>query len=78
MTTEIRKNGLTVTKGGKPVFQAQKSQAVPGAIDVMRFEGLVEHPSPEQAKKMAKKYGVSAAEFDRAFGGAIDATRGTR
>jgi len=74
MATEIRKNGITVTKDGKPVFQAQKSQAVPGAIDVMRFEGLIEHPSPEQAKKMAKRYGVSAAEFDRAF----DATRSTR
>jgi len=74
MATEIRKNGIRVTKDGKAVFQAQKSQAVPGAIDVMRSEGLVEHPSPEQAKKMAKRYGVSVAEFDRAF----DATRGAR
>lgn len=74
MATEIKKNLLRVTKGGKLVFQASLSQTVPGAIDVMRFEGLIEHPSREQARGMAKRYGVSAAEFDRAF----DATRGAR
>jgi hypothetical protein len=74
MAQEIQKNKIRITKNGKVVFQAQKSQTIPEAIDVIRFEGLIEHPSPEQAKKMAKRYGVSAAAFDRAF----DATRKAR
>jgi hypothetical protein len=68
METHALKGKLMLTRNGKPVFTAQESKVVPGAVDVIRIEGLIEHPSPKQALSIAKKLGVSEADFRTSFG----------
>lgn len=68
METHTKKNLLVVLDGEEPVFVAAKSKWVPGAIDVTRVAGITAHPSPAQALKMAKKAGISEADFRKAFG----------
>lgn len=55
-------------RDGEPVFTAQVSHTIKGAIDVMRLSGIVEHPSPRQVLAMAKKAGISREDFLKAFG----------
>jgi len=69
MELHARKNLLVVTdRKGQPVLVARPSKSVRGAIDLQRLSGIVEHPSPKQAKEIFSKAGVSLADFDKAFG----------
>ncbi len=74
MDTHAEKGKLLLSKNGQAVFLAQESKMVPGAVDVIRFEGIIEHPSPTQAMAMAKKRGVSTADFHTSFGHLLPAT----
>jgi hypothetical protein len=67
-TTHTKKGELMLLQDGEPVFTARVSRTVKGAIDVLRMSGIVEHPSPRQALALARKAGISKADFDTAFG----------
>ena len=70
MSTEIhaKKGRLMLLRDDEPVFTAQVSRTIKGAIDVLRLSGIVEHPSPRQALAMARKAGISREDFLKAFG----------
>lgn len=74
METHVKKGRLVLLRDGEPVFSAQVSRTVKGAIDVLRMSGICEHPSPRQALAMAKKSGITPADFRKAFGHMLPAT----
>lgn len=66
-TVVVEKGKLAVYDGEHVVLKARKSE-MQGRIDLMRFEGMIEHPSLAQAKKMLASAGVTAKDFEKAFG----------
>ena len=67
-TVHAKKNLLGLFAGEDALFLARSSKAVPGAVDVMVAAGVIAHPSPTQALRMARKAGVAEGDFRKAFG----------